>query len=71
MAERKGAPDRVVLGTYLVLAGALRFGIEFIRVDVRVLGILSVAHLGSLAVVAIGVAFLLSRPSVIPRCLDC
>ena len=47
-------PDRRVLGLYLVLAGAVRFAIEFIRIDVRVLGILSVAHLASLAAVAAG-----------------
>ena len=33
-ARRTGWPDRRVLGLYLVLAGAVRFAIEFIRIDV-------------------------------------
>jgi phosphatidylglycerol:prolipoprotein diacylglycerol transferase len=56
--RRQGRPDRFVLGAYLVLAGSVRFAIEFLRVDVRVLGILSVAHIASLAAVAVGVLFL-------------
>jgi phosphatidylglycerol:prolipoprotein diacylglycerol transferase len=52
--------DRTVLGTYLVLAGALRFAIEFIRINERVIGMLSVAHLASLAAVAVGAVLLLS-----------
>jgi phosphatidylglycerol:prolipoprotein diacylglycerol transferase len=56
--RRNGAADRVVLGVYLVLAGALRFGIEFIRINERVLGAFSVAHLASLGAVAAG-SFLL------------
>jgi phosphatidylglycerol:prolipoprotein diacylglycerol transferase len=60
--RRRGVPDAVVLGRYLVLAGAVRFAIEFIRVNVRVLGPLTVAHLVSLALVVAGVA-LLVRPA--------
>ena len=52
-----------MLGLYLVLAGAVRFAIEFIRIDVRVLGILSVAHLASLAAVAAGLLLLLTGPA--------
>jgi prolipoprotein diacylglyceryltransferase len=33
-----GCPDVIVLGRYLVLAGAIRFAIEFIRVNQRILG---------------------------------
>jgi phosphatidylglycerol:prolipoprotein diacylglycerol transferase len=62
-ARRAGYPDRRVLGLYLVLAGAVRFAIEFIRIDVRVLGILSVAHLASLAAVAAGLLLLLTGPA--------
>ncbi len=58
--RRSGRSDAFVLGAYFTLAGAIRFLIEFIRVDVRVVGILSVAHLASLAAVAVGVAILLS-----------
>jgi prolipoprotein diacylglyceryltransferase len=49
-----------VLGTYLVLAGALRFAIEFIRINERVIGMLSVAHLASLVAVAAGLMLLVS-----------
>jgi phosphatidylglycerol---prolipoprotein diacylglyceryl transferase len=52
--RRQGRPDRFVLGAYLMLAGTIRFLIEFVRVDARVLGIFSVAHLASLAAIASG-----------------
>jgi phosphatidylglycerol:prolipoprotein diacylglycerol transferase len=58
--RRNGSSDRAVLGTYLVLAGALRFAIEFIRINERVIGMLSVAHLASLAAVVVGAVLLLS-----------
>jgi phosphatidylglycerol---prolipoprotein diacylglyceryl transferase len=61
--RRQGMDDVVVLGRYLVAAGALRFGIEFIRVDVRVFWGLSVAHLASLAVIAVGVGMLAASRS--------
>jgi phosphatidylglycerol:prolipoprotein diacylglycerol transferase len=54
----RGASDRVVLGTYFLLAGALRFAIEFIRINERVVGNLSVAHLASLAIAIAGVVML-------------
>jgi phosphatidylglycerol---prolipoprotein diacylglyceryl transferase len=53
--------DRVVFGTYLVLTGLLRFLVEFVRVNVRIVGPLTVAHLASLAAVAVGVMLLLTR----------
>jgi phosphatidylglycerol:prolipoprotein diacylglycerol transferase len=56
--RRHGRSDRFVLGAYFALAGAIRFVIEFIRVDARVVGGLSVAHLASLGAMAIGVALL-------------
>jgi len=59
--RRRNVPDAVVLGRYLVMAGAIRFAIEFIRVNVRVVGPLTVAHLVSLALVIIGVAMLVLR----------
>jgi phosphatidylglycerol---prolipoprotein diacylglyceryl transferase len=52
--RRAAVRDPIVLGRYLLAAGALRFGIEFIRVNDRVLLGLSVAHLVSIAVAAIG-----------------
>ena len=57
--RKQGRADVSVLGAYLVVAGAIRFLIEFIRVNVRVLGVLSVAHLASLMAIAIGIACLL------------
>jgi len=56
--RRQGRPDQFVLGMYLVFAGALRFLIEFIRVNERVLWLFSVAHLASLAAMAAGLALL-------------
>ena len=50
----------MVLGTYFVLAGALRFAIEFIRINERVIGVFSVAHLASFAAVVAGALLLLS-----------
>jgi phosphatidylglycerol:prolipoprotein diacylglycerol transferase len=57
--RREGVPDAAVLGRYLVGAGALRFVIEFIRVNERIAFGLSVAHLVSIAVVILGVSLLL------------
>lgn len=52
--RRDRLPDRLVLGRYLLLTGSLRFAIEFVRINERVIGPLTVAHLASLAVVAAG-----------------
>jgi phosphatidylglycerol:prolipoprotein diacylglycerol transferase len=57
--RRQRRPDTFVLGAYLVLAGAIRFAIEFVRVNERVLGMFTVAHLASLGAVAAGAVFLL------------
>jgi phosphatidylglycerol:prolipoprotein diacylglycerol transferase len=59
--RRQGRPDRVVLGQYLLMAGAVRFGIEFLRVNERVMAGLSVAHLASLVAMFVGVVILLRR----------
>jgi phosphatidylglycerol---prolipoprotein diacylglyceryl transferase len=60
--RRRGLSDRVVLGRYFVAVGAFRFLLEFVRVNTRVAGPLTVAHVFALAVVALGV-FLLVRPT--------
>jgi phosphatidylglycerol:prolipoprotein diacylglycerol transferase len=52
--RRRGAGDAAVLGRYFLGAGALRFAVEFLRVNERVLAGLSVAHLVSLAAMAAG-----------------
>jgi phosphatidylglycerol:prolipoprotein diacylglycerol transferase len=64
--RRQGLPDRAVLGRYLVIAGAFRFLLEFLRVNTRVAGPLTVAHFFALAVVVLGGVILLSpgRPRV-------
>ena len=54
--RRQGVTDTGVLGRYLAGAGALRFAIEFIRVNERVALGLSVAHFVSLAAMIAGVA---------------
>src|SRR5436190_8940561 len=67
--RRQGIPDAIVLGRYLVLAGTIRFAIEFIRVNQRVLGPLTLAHLVSLALVIAGSA-VLAAGSRVARVLD-
>jgi prolipoprotein diacylglyceryltransferase len=57
--RRTRAPDRVVVGAYLVAAGVIRFAIEFLRVNTRVIGTLSVAHIAALTAVVIGCGLLL------------
>ena len=56
--RRAGIADRVVLGRYFVIAGVFRFLLEFVRVNVRVLGPLTVAHCFALAVVGLGLVIL-------------
>jgi len=67
--RRHGVPDAIVLGRYLVLAGALRFAIEFIRVNQRIVGPFTLAHLVSLALVFAGAALLIAG-SRVARVLD-
>lgn len=59
--RRGGVPDRVVLGRYFVGAGGFRFLLEFLRVNPRVLGPLTVAHMFAFCVVLLGVVLLLWR----------
>lgn len=56
--RRKGISDADVFGRYLVMAGALRFAIEFIRVNLRIAGPLTLAHLISAAVMTAGFVLL-------------
>ena len=63
--RRRGLSDRSVLGRYFIGVGAFRFLLEFVRVNTRVLGPLTVAHLFALAVVALGAGIVLrARPAV-------
>jgi phosphatidylglycerol:prolipoprotein diacylglycerol transferase len=56
--RRRGTSDRVVLGRYFLIAGAFRFLLEFVRVNTRVAGPLTVAHFFALGVVLAGLAML-------------
>jgi len=67
--RRHGVPDAIVIGRYLVLAGSIRFAIEFIRVNQRILGPLTLAHLVSLGLVIVGAGVLLAG-SARARVLD-
>ena len=57
----KYASDRVVFGRYMVLAGVVRFGIEFIRVNEPVAGPFTLAQLISAGVTIAGIALLTKR----------
>jgi phosphatidylglycerol:prolipoprotein diacylglycerol transferase len=54
--RRRGVGDTQILAAYLVVAGAGRFAIEFLRVNARVALGLSVAHWASLLLALAGVA---------------
>lgn len=58
--RRRGLSDRTVLGRYLLAAGAFRFLLEFVRVNTRVAGPLTVAHFFSLGIALLGVVILRS-----------
>lgn len=60
--RRAGLEPTRVLARYLVGAGGLRFAIEFVRVNTRVLAGLTVAHLFSAAVVLAGLVVLARAP---------
>ncbi|MEO7157635.1 MAG: prolipoprotein diacylglyceryl transferase, partial [Vicinamibacterales bacterium] len=62
--------DRVVLGWYFVMAGALRFLIEFVRVNERVVGPLTVAHIASLLAIVFGLSLLTTRTKGLHRSYD-
>jgi phosphatidylglycerol:prolipoprotein diacylglycerol transferase len=60
--RREGRSDAFILGVYLMLSGAIRFLIEFVRINDRVVGRLTVAHIASLLAIGIG-GMLLRRGS--------
>jgi len=59
--RRNGVADRVVFGRYMVLAGVVRFGIEFVRVNEPVAGPFTLAQLISAGVAITGVALLVKK----------
>ncbi|HVZ20884.1 MAG TPA: prolipoprotein diacylglyceryl transferase family protein [Vicinamibacterales bacterium] len=64
--RRAGVSDAAMIGRYLALAGVVRFAIEFLRVNVRVLGPFTVAGLASIGITIIGVLILLRAPAARP-----
>jgi len=56
--RRGDVADAVVFGRYLVLAGVLRFLIEFVRINRRLAGPFTLAQLIALGVTAIGVGII-------------
>jgi phosphatidylglycerol---prolipoprotein diacylglyceryl transferase len=62
--RRRGVPDRIVVGRYFLLAGAFRFLLEFVRVNTRVAGPLTVAHFFALGIVVLGIVLLWPRRGV-------
>jgi len=60
--RRQGRSDRTVLARYFIGVGAFRFALEFVRVNVRVLGPLTVAQMFAIAVTLLGVALLVTTP---------
>ena len=65
--RRRGAADAIVIGRYLILAGAIRFAIEFIRVNERVAGPFTLAHIVSAGLVVVGLAVLVAGRNLSPR----
>jgi phosphatidylglycerol---prolipoprotein diacylglyceryl transferase len=65
--RRHGVSDAIVLGRYLVLAGAIRFAIEFIRVNTRIVGPFTLAHLVSFGLVVAGLGLLMSGRNLSPQ----
>jgi phosphatidylglycerol:prolipoprotein diacylglycerol transferase len=60
--RRNRTADLAVVGRYLVLAGGFRFALEFLRLNVRVAGPLTVAHLFALGIVVVGVTMIMRAP---------
>jgi len=60
--RRARVADVSVLGRYLVLSGALRFAIEFIRINERVVFGMSLAQLVAAAVIVAGFVVVRKRP---------
>jgi phosphatidylglycerol:prolipoprotein diacylglycerol transferase len=58
--RRQQRADRFVLGAYFIFTGAVRFGIEFLRMREPLLGPIAVAHVFSLTAVCVGAAMLYS-----------
>lgn len=53
--RRRSTPDARVFGTYLLLAGSIRFAIEFVRINAKVIGPFTLAQAFAAAAVLVGV----------------
>jgi phosphatidylglycerol:prolipoprotein diacylglycerol transferase len=59
--RRRHTSDAAVLGAYLVMTGSIRFAIEFLRINVRIFGPLTVAHFGALVAISAGLVLIFGR----------
>jgi prolipoprotein diacylglyceryltransferase len=59
--RRNGVADATVLGRYFVLAGSIRFAIEFVRINRQIAGPLTLAQLISASVAIVGIVLLTKR----------
>ena len=64
--RRQGVPDRVVLGRYFIAAGAVRFLIEFVRINEPIALGLTASHWIALGIVAAGAVLLVPRRPSVP-----
>ena len=60
--RRRGVADRTLVARYALLAGGFRFLLEFLRVNVRVAGGLTVAQYAALALLVAGLVLIATRP---------
>src|SRR2546422_250307 len=65
--RRRGVPDAIVIGRYLVLVGAIRFAIEFIRVNERLVGPFTLAHMVAAALAIAGLIVLITNRRRAPQ----
>jgi len=65
--RRRGVPDAIVIGRYLVLVGAIRFAIEFIRVNQRLVGPFTLAHMIAAALAIVGLIVLITNRRRAPQ----
>jgi phosphatidylglycerol:prolipoprotein diacylglycerol transferase len=59
--RRSGVPDHVVLGRYLLIVSSIRFAIEFIRINLRLVGPFTLAQLISIGLALAGIIVLTRR----------
>jgi phosphatidylglycerol---prolipoprotein diacylglyceryl transferase len=69
--RRQRVASIAVFGRYLILAGSVRFLIEFVRVNRQIAGPFTLAQLIALALVGLGVAMIFSRRASMERDVIC